>query len=174
MHSILSNNKLKKNMHSISQPQQVPPQERKGLFGKIHNLWYKGNAPSWEPSNFQPSNEALQNKDTLIREAEQVFYLHDKDKSGYLEKKEFKKAIQALGLEKKQSKMLGRMVNKDASGRIGIDEFVNAFLYVKGGGEILEKPGKKHHLFGIGGHKEETTQEQYQKQQEELQRPYQQ
>jgi len=130
-------------MHSISQ--------HKGL----NTLWYKEKAPTWQPSNFHPSNNVFQNRDAFIHEAEQKFNSYDRDQSGFLEKKEFKKAIQSLGLDKKQSKLLGRMIEKDTSGRVGIEEFVNSYLYAKGGGEILE-PGLK---------------EKYEQQEEELTQP---
>ena len=138
-------------MHSTfsqTQPTGVTGQQQ-GILGKLQGFWYRGKTPRWQPENFTVSNEVLQNKETYINQAEQVFYQYDRDRTGFLDKKEFKKAVQALGYDKVKSKLVGRMVDKDQNGRVGIEEFVNSFLYLRSGGQLQNIPGKKQQgLYG--------------------------
>lgn len=136
-------------MHSTFSQTQPTGIQQQGILGKLQGFWYRGKSPRWQPENFTVSNEVLNNKDTLINQAEQVFYQYDRNRTGTLEKTEFKKAVQALGYDKIKSKMVGRLVDKDQNGKIGIEEFVNVFLYLRSGGQIQNIPGKKG--FGTSG-----------------------
>ena len=61
-------------------------------------------------------------KNVIIKEA---FRMFDTDKSGEIDKKEFRKLVQSLGLEMNINKIddLMKKVDKDGSGNIDIDEF---------------------------------------------------
>lgn len=63
----------------------------------------------------------------LIKEA---FRMFDADESGYIDKKEFRKLIQSLGIEMNVKKIdeLMRNVDKDGSGSIDIEEFTVMML----------------------------------------------
>jgi Ca2+-binding EF-hand superfamily protein len=63
----------------------------------------------------------------LIKEA---FRMFDSDESGYIDKKEFRKLIQSLGIEMNVTKIdsLMREVDKDGSGSIDIEEFTQMML----------------------------------------------
>lgn len=65
-------------------------------------------------------NETI--KSIIIKEA---FRMFDSDKSGYIDKKEFRKLVHSLGLELNIKKIddLMRKIDKDGSGNIDIEEF---------------------------------------------------
>ncbi|KAG2381309.1 hypothetical protein C9374_006298 [Naegleria lovaniensis] len=95
------------------------------------------------------AQDIFQQKDQLIREAEQVFYQFDLNKNGVLGRTEFKLALLRLGLDKYQAKMMGRIVDVDQNGLVSLDEFINAYLYIKAGGNAWDVPSRKKQGFGI-------------------------
>ena len=66
-------------------------------------------------------------KNILIQEA---FRMFDADESGFIDKKEFRKLIQSLGLEMNPKKIdeLMKSVDKDGSGSIDYEEFASMML----------------------------------------------
>jgi len=72
----------------------------------------------------------------LFMQGSQVFRTFDTDCSGQLSKKEFKRAMMALGISfsKGDCKRLFYMVDTDRSGRVNEREFVEFWVYMKTSG----------------------------------------
>ena len=74
-------------------------------------------------------------------EAQTVYYQFDRDRNGVLKKKEFKRAMEALGIHKHQAKHLFKMMDRDHNHVITMDEFINAFLFLQCGGMgMMQQP----------------------------------
>ncbi|KAF0976216.1 hypothetical protein FDP41_004891 [Naegleria fowleri] len=121
-----------------------------GQYGGSDQMWHRY-TPRWKPSNFQPKQDIFQQKDQLIREAEQVFNQFDLNKNGVLGRTEFKLALLRLGLDKYQAKMMGRIVDVDQNGLVSLNEFINAYLYIKAGGNVWDVPSRKKQGISTSG-----------------------
>ncbi|EFC39240.1 hypothetical protein NAEGRDRAFT_52589 [Naegleria gruberi] len=89
-------------------------------------------------------------------QAQQVYYQYDKDRNGVLKKKEFKKAMQALGAHKDECKHLFKMVDVDHNKVITMNEFLNAYLFLQAGGMKYKGTGY-HGACGTVGSTTTTT-----------------
>ncbi|KAL9658526.1 hypothetical protein ABK040_006065 [Willaertia magna] len=97
-------------------------------------FWYTNSNPVWLPQGFQIPPHLYQYRGNYIAQAQQAFWQFDTNRSGYLNKKEFKRGLIFMGVPKHQAKHLFRMMDRDRNGILTIDEFINAWLFIQAGG----------------------------------------
>ncbi|KAG2393251.1 hypothetical protein C9374_009828 [Naegleria lovaniensis] len=120
-------------------PTTSDQEKNKDKFEEILNhLWFKGKKPEWLPNNFYPRADLFQQRDDLIQQAEHLFFHYDTNRTFAISKQEFKMAFQQFGLEPTKAKNLSRIVHSSENGLISLEEFINAYIYVNGGGEIWD------------------------------------
>lgn len=126
-------------LHTSSSTSTDKDKNKDDKFEEVLNqLWFKHKKPEWLPNNFYPRADLLQQRDQLIQQAEHLFFHYDTNRTFAISKQEFKMAFQQFGLEPTKAKQLSRIVHASENGLISLEEFVNAFIYVNGGGEIWE------------------------------------
>mmetsp|Transcript_4543 Transcript_4543/g.10913 ORF Transcript_4543/g.10913 Transcript_4543/m.10913 type:complete len:919 (+) Transcript_4543:74-2830(+) len=104
----------------------------------------------WDTQIVKNVYEALLSKDLTLKELTALF---DQDGDGLVSPQEFKQALisSGVGLPETQINALLRAIDRDASGKLEVNKFLDRFqvVYSSAGGEVIpEKIAKNLHIIG--------------------------
>ncbi|EFC43970.1 predicted protein [Naegleria gruberi] len=97
-------------------------------------FWLQDVKPKWLPEGFQVPTEMMDQIEQLTQEAQNAYYSVDKERNGFLRRREFKKAMKKLGINKFEAKHMLILVDQERLKVVSIKNYVNAYLFIKSGG----------------------------------------
>ena len=89
--------------------------------------------PQWVPDGIIASRDVFNNINVIKDEARKLFNSFDRDLDGLLNIKEFKLALQSLGIRKKQSKMIRQLYDIENTRLINTETFIQIYCFVRSG-----------------------------------------
>ncbi|EFC40986.1 predicted protein [Naegleria gruberi] len=97
-------------------------------------FWVQDVQPKWLPEGFQVPTEMLNQVQQLCKQAETAYNQVDLERNGFLRRREFKKAMKRLGINKFEARHMLSFVDRERLKVVSIKNYVNAYLFIKSGG----------------------------------------